>query len=754
MSGKAPRPCAACGERPVAFAEPRVDFCYQCLPGGPFTPPPCRRCGSARDYYSAGLCTRCHKYGPGRAPLKPCPECYCWGILATWTISCQGCQAWHRKQHAVAACARCGRKANLDKDMTCRLCRRQPGPGGHQEERGAWHQLFFNISFHSWHAAPPAAAGQAPRTVAYAPRQRHYQLAFPGLTPPRNPPRPKTCTECGARPVKDARSKTCYACLPGGPVIPPPCRKCGSAEDYYSAGLCIRCHKYAPQVTGSCPDCYAWGTSREGSWLCRGCYSWRRNHPETGDCGGCGRRVHLKDGTCRLCWKQAELLHRAGDPLDPLAAARHGHQLFIADLFHRPGSARPKPPPALQQPRIRSVAWCQAVLFDMPRDFSAGLRAGFRAPPDLELAGRLDVFAIDHAARHGWRKSLASRTRHAIRILLACQDTPGAAVKASQVVLLGQTGAPVRAVCEVLAQAGMLDDDRIPSIDTWFARAVRQLPEPMAGELRAWFEIMRDGSAVPPRCKPRNPDTIRLKLRWALPSLRAWAASGHASLREITREEVIVALPPSGTPRATAGAGLRSVFTILKAKKVVFTNPTAGIRTGSPETREPLPAAVSQLRQALAADDDPLRAAAAALLAYCGLEPRQLPRLLLIDIRDGRLHLPGRTVPLADPVLDRVAAWLDERQRCWPMTANPHLFINKQNATRTSAVQADWITKRLGTSAQTIREDRIPDEAQASRGDVRRLIALFGLSVEGALRYTATVDHPAIAALAAEPPPG
>jgi site-specific recombinase XerC len=272
--------------------------------------------------------------------------------------------------------------------------------------------------------------------------------------------------------------------------------------------------------------------------------------------------------------------------------------------------------------------------------------------------------------------------------------------------------------------------------------------------LRAWFEIMRDGSAVPPRCKPRNPDTIRLKLRWALPSLRAWAASGHASLREITREEVIVALPPSGTPRATAGADLRSVFTILKAKKVVFTNPTAGIRTGSPETREPLPAAVSQLRQALAADDDPLRAAAAALLAYCGLEPRQLPRLLLIDICDGRLHLPGRTVPLADPVLDRVAAWLDERQRCWPMTANPHLFINKQNATRTSAVQADWITKRLGTSAQTIREDRIPDEAQASRGDVRRLIALFGLSVEGALRYTATVDHPAIAALAAEPPPG
>jgi hypothetical protein len=390
------------------------------------------------------------------------------------------------------------------------------------------------------------------------------------------------------------------------------------------------------------------------------------------------------------------------------------------------------------------------VLFDMPRDFTAGMRSGFPEPSDPQLAGRLDAHVLDHAIRHGWRKSLTSRTRHAVRILLGCQDTPGAVIKASQVVMLGQTGAPVRATCEVLAHAGMLDDDRVPSIGTWFDRAVRRLPEPMASELRTWFETLRDGSTAPPRFKPRNPRTIRLRLRWALPILHAWAASGHASLREITREQVIMALPPSGTPRATAGAGLRSVFSILKAKKVIFTNPTTGIRTGSPETRQPLPAAVSQLRDALTSDD-PLRGAAAALLAFCGLEPRQLPRLLLTDIRDGRLHLPGRTVPLADPVLERLAAWLDERQRLWPLTANPHLFINHQNATRTGIAKADWITQRLGISAQAIREDRILHEAHATGGDVRRLIDLFGLSVEGAQRYTATVDHPAISRLKTPP---
>ena len=50
-------------------------------------------------------------------------------------------------------------------------------------------------------------------------------------------------------------------------------------------------------------------------------------------------------------------------------------------------------------------------------------------------------------------------------------------------------------------------------------------------------------------------------------------------------------------------------------------------------------------------------------------------------------------------------------------------------------------------SAQAIREDRILDEAHTTRGDVRRLCDLFGLSVSGAERYTATVDHPALAGL-------
>jgi hypothetical protein len=42
----------------------------------------------------------------------------------------------------------------------------------------------------------------------------------------------------------------------GGPVSPPPCRRCGSLE-YSSAGLCAECHQYGPKRARSCPDCGA-----------------------------------------------------------------------------------------------------------------------------------------------------------------------------------------------------------------------------------------------------------------------------------------------------------------------------------------------------------------------------------------------------------------------------------------------------------------------------------------------------------------
>jgi len=73
---------------------------------------------------------------------------------------------------------------------------------------------------------------------------------------------------------------------------------------------------------------------------------------------------------------------------------------------------------------------------------------------------------------------------------------------------------------------------------------------------------------------------MRAQLAFALPAVRSWAAT-HDSLREITRADVLATLPRSGQPRATAVQGLRSIFRILRARKLVFTNPTFRIHVSA-----------------------------------------------------------------------------------------------------------------------------------------------------------------------------
>lgn len=306
---------------------------------------------------------------------------------------------------------------------------------------------------------------------------------------------------------------------------------------------------------------------------------------------------------------------------------------------------------------------------------------------------------------------------------------------------MARVGLAVQPVLDVLGAAGMLHDDRTPTIIDWFARQLVGLPEPMAAEVRTWFDVLHNGSTTPPRSRPRSPITIRLRLWWILPTLHTWAAAGHQSLREISRDQVLAALPGQGNPRATLGAGLRSLFATLKAHRVIFTNPTARVRTGRPQTRPPLPLDPAVLREAVHAPQPP-RAALAALVAFHGLRNGQLRDLQLSDVRDGRLQLGDRTVLLASPVRQRLATYLDYRTTRWPNTTNPHLFINLRTAIRDGGVSHLWINQTIGMPVQVIREDRILHEAHATSGDVRRLCDLFGLSVPGAQRYTATLDHP------------
>jgi hypothetical protein len=554
--------------------------------------------------------------------------------------------------------------------------------------------------------------------------------------------RQRLCTSCGQVPAAMTGVAFCFGCWPGGPVTPPPCLRCGSASGYYTSGICRRCHPSADAGVDSCLDCYAWGATRTYGWLCRGCRTFRTQGHAAGPCPACGRTLHLGHwGVCRLCYKQASMMRPPEGALDPIGANRHGQQLFFAGMSVRSGLRRlPEPaplPPLVPGRQCRG----QLTLFTMRRDLTGHSRAGLHLLADPATTARLEPVLRDLASRHGWSARQAEDTSVGLRIVLGIQDTPGAPVKASDVTLLRGIDLPVWTVIEVLTAAGMLEEDRTPAFDTWFTQQISGLPEPMTGELRTWFEVMKHGSPAPPRRRPRTEVTIGLNLRWALPVLRAWAAAGHTSLREITRDQVLDALPASGNPRAQAGQGLKSIFRLLKGRQVLFTDPTARVKTGQHQSRQPLPADLAAIRAALNSPHQ-AQAAVTALVAFHGLRTEHLRRLLLTDLRDGRLHVDGRIILLAGPVRERLAAWLDHRNHRWPATANPHLFIHY----RTEPVGRRWVKLAIGPglTATSIREDRILNEAHATGGDQRRLADLFGLSISAATRYTTTVDHPSL----------
>jgi hypothetical protein len=439
--------------------------------------------------------------------------------------------------------------------------------------------------------------------------------------------------------------------------------------------------------------------------------------------------------------EQARFLQEPGRALNLPAANHFGQQLFLANMrYQRPRSPR-LGPPSRQQRRaaVTPVSWRQERLFEIATDPDLARQRALAA--DSELVDYCREIVREHAARHGWSNRQRNDVERSLRLLATLQATPGAKINASDVLQLPRYDGNVNSTLDVLAAAGLLLDDRTPPIERYFAGKADGLPAPIRAQLETWLEVMLSGSRTAPRQRSRDPQTIRIQILGIAPIIHKWAAEGHTSLAEITAEQVRAALPDSGSRRNFAEHGLRSLFKTLKARKLIFTNPTRGMPATPINDTVPLPLDTEAIRQALNSPD-PAIALAVALVAFHALTSRQLRELKLTDIVDGRLTLAGRDIPLAAPVLVRLRAWLDHRARTWPATINPHLFISRVSAPRLTPVgkQFPWTQTKL--TAQALREDRILQEIHATGGDIRRICDLFGLSVKAAMRYANSLNHP------------
>lgn len=569
---------------------------------------------------------------------------------------------------------------------------------------------------------------------------------------------PPNCSDCGGNRAAWTRPRVdvCYECLPGGPFAPPPCSQCGSQQDYFSQGLCVHCHPRGPEHVRSCKGCLAWGVYRSRNFTCSSCRWWETHYPK-GVCKFCGRHSHVSDtGACRLCLEQARLLQEPGRAPNVAEAVRHGQQLFFANMLGK-RRVSPMPPTAPWRRRDKNRlpyqpgtgfdenTRLQLTLFDMAPDPDVVRRHVLNH--DSELTRFCIAIAQEHADRYGWSIRQRNAVFRTLRLLQTVRTDPNAKICASDVVATRRYDGTISSTIDVLAEADLLIEDVPTRVEKYFNAkfiASGALPPAMRQHLELWMQIMLGGSHQAPRQIPRDPATVQLHIMGIAPVVQTWIEAGHHSFAEIGPDETLHALdqlPTDTSRRHHAENGLKSLFKILKGRRLVFTNPMKNIPTSPVAGNIPLPLDPAQVRAELNSAD-PAVALAVALVGFHALSGQQLRGLRLTDIVDGRLKLRGRDIPLAAPVLTRLAAWLDYRTRTWPACANPHLLVSRRTAPRLVPVGVNFPWIKSTVRPRALRQDRILHEIHATGGDVRRICDLFGLSVSGATRYLETVEHP------------
>jgi site-specific recombinase XerC len=490
---------------------------------------------------------------------------------------------------------------------------------------------------------------------------------------------------------------------------------------------------------GSCADCLCWIGLIGGR--CKPCrlFGW---HHDLGGCPSCGRQVPLgAAGRCRLCLATS----RATGMIPSLHG---GIQLF--GLVGVPARVRP----CEVEPAARPAAAGLGQL-RLPRATVA--RASARPDPGLERRSKprlvsrvrehqheeLDAGLVSCGQARGWSPSTLRRVRHSLVALLASQPTltststsPLDAAAVRQFLIERRLTA--LRVVEFLADQGLVASNQHVVLDRWLARRLEPLPAQIRAEVQTWTEVLRGRG--PRAGRPRKAATIQGYLRALEPALADWSAR-YQSLRQVTSDDITDQLERlSGPTSLLVAAVMRSLFKTLKARRVIFTNPTAGLELH----RQPPPPAVGLDPARRAGLLDQLHRPDARLVVLLAgvhaLRPHQIRVLALddVDLAAGTMLAGGRSRRLDALTLTELRAWLEVRRARWPASANPYLLVNQSTAGGLTPVTRGYVQEvfqRLGLTAEDVRIDRLLAEVHATGGDPLKLTEFFGISDPTAIRY-------------------
>jgi integrase len=224
------------------------------------------------------------------------------------------------------------------------------------------------------------------------------------------------------------------------------------------------------------------------------------------------------------------------------------------------------------------------------------------------------------------------------------------------------------------------------------------------------------------------------------PILLSWSAR-YDHLREVTRGDVLAVLDGlHGYRRSNVLVGLRRLFAFRRKTRVIFRDPTWGIKVGQHPYGIVQPLGQDDVDQAAAIATTPVSRLVLILAAVHAARKAAITALRLddVDLGNRRLTIAGRTRPVDEFTHQILLEWLDHRRSRWPDTANPHLIINQHSAMGSGPVATLWGKTELRGQAATLerlRVDRQLEEALTHGPDPLHLAVVFGLDPKTAIRY-------------------